>query len=222
MAGHSLGEYSALTASGVFHFADAVRLVHERGKLMQAAVRPGEGSMIAILGLELEPIEEICNQIDGVVSPANLNAPGQVVLSGSKTAVEEAAAKCRESGARRAVPLDVSVPSHCSLMDPAASGVAQLLDSVEFHPAGVPVYHNVDAQTASDAADIRSRLMQQLSNSVRWSDCVEAMAADGATHLIECGPGRVLTGLVRRIDRGLEATSISTIDGLRESLGQDE
>ena len=218
MAGHSLGEYSALTCAGALAFADAVRLVRRRGELMQEAVPRGEGAMAAILGLDDAAIDAACAAADGLVAPANYNAPGQTVIAGTAQAVEQAVAGCRERGARKAVMLDVSGPFHCALMEPARERFAEALAGVRFSPPRIPVVHSVDAEFAATIEGIEQRLLAQLSEPVLWSACVERLAADGVDHLVECGPGKVLTGLARRIDRSLKAGTLSTLDDLAGQL----
>ncbi len=218
MAGHSLGEYSALTCAGALPFAAAVRLVRRRGELMQEAVPQGKGAMAAILGLDDEAVEAACAAADGLVTPANYNAPGQTVIAGTAQAVEQAVAGCRERGARKALPLQVSGPFHCALMAPARERFAAALDQVPLSPPGIPVVHNVDAQIAATVDGIERRLLAQLSEPVRWTECVRRLAAGGVSHLVECGPGKVLTGLARRIDRALTAGTLSTLDGLAGQL----
>ena len=218
VAGHSLGEYSALVAAGALDFANAVTLVHERGKLMQAAVPTGEGAMAAILGLDDAVVEECCAAVAGTVTPANYNSPGQVVIAGSAGAVAAAIDACKARGARRAVPLDVSVPSHCALMGPAGDPLGELLNGVELRDPRVPVFQNYTATGATDAATIRDNLLRQLVSPVRWSDSVAAMAAAGTTTFVECGPGNVLAGLARRIDRSLTVHGIGTRDGIDNAI----
>ena len=218
MAGHSLGEYSALTCAGALAFADAVRLVRRRGELMQQAVPRGEGAMAAIMGLEDAAIDGACADADGLVSPANYNAPGQTVIAGAAPAVEQAVAGCRERGAKRAIMLDVSGPFHCALMVPAREQFAEALDGVALSPPKIPVVHNVDAETAATVQGLQRRLLAQLSEPVRWIECVQRLAEGGVTHLVECGPGKVLTGLTRRIDRALTAGTLSTLDDLTGQL----
>ena len=218
VGGHSLGEYTALTAAGVFEFADAIRIVNDRGKLMQEAVPEGEGKMVAVLGLELNEIHQICETVDGVVSPANINAPGQVVIAGSAVAVDQAIDKLSEAGAKRLVPLAVSVPSHCALMEPTKEGVSDLLASVPMHEPVMPVYQNVDAKPHTDLDEIRRNLLAQLSAPVRWSDIFVGMSTAGNETIVECGPGRVLSGLARRIDRSVDAKSIGTLDSFKTAL----
>ena len=217
-AGHSLGEYSALVASGVLDFKAAVRLVHERGKLMQEAVPLGEGAMAAILGLEDAQVARCCDEATGAVTPANYNAPGQVVLAGTAAAVADAGRRCADAGARRVVPLDVSVPSHCALMAPAADRLAALLEAAAFRDAHLPVVQNVDATATTDAPAIRANLLRQLVSPVRWADSVRAMAASGVRDFVECGPGNVLAGLARRIDRRLVVQGIGERPGFEAAL----
>ncbi|MFU8855618.1 MAG: ACP S-malonyltransferase [Deferrisomatales bacterium] len=201
-AGHSLGEYSALVASGALGFGDALRVVEQRGRFMQEAVPLGTGSMAAILGLEADRVRSICVEVtrDGaVVEMANDNSPGQAVISGHVAAVEEASRRMKEAGAKRAVPLPVSAPFHCSLMAPAGERLAAVLEGVAVSAPRFPVVANVDALPHGDPAQVRSRLVQQVSRPVRWQDCVRALAAAGASRFVEVGPNKVLAGLMRRI-----------------------
>lgn len=218
VAGHSLGEYSALAVAGTLDFGAAVRLVHERGKLMQQAVPAGEGAMAAILGLDDDAVAACCAEVDGVVAPANYNSPGQVVVAGAADAVGRAADACKSQGARRTVLLDVSVPSHCVLMAPAADELAALLDAVELGDPTIPVVQNFSAAAATDVATIRANLLRQLVSPVRWAESVRTMAEGGARAFIECGPGNVLAGLARRIDRSLTFHGAGTLDGLERAL----
>lgn len=218
-AGHSLGEYSALVVAGVLDFADAVRLVAERARLMQEAVPAEQGGMAAILGLDDERIAQICESIaEGIVEPANYNAPGQVVIAGEAGAVALAIEAARAAGAKRAVPLAVSVPAHTSLMRPAAEALAGVLAGIDVHEPAIPVIHNVDAGRRQHPEEIREALRRQLYNPVRWTDSVAAMKAAGAELLLELGPGRVLGGLVRRIDRDLTAATVEGPDSLAKAL----
>ena len=217
-AGHSLGEYSALAAAGVLDFPVAVRLVHERGKLMQDAVPLGEGAMAAIIGLDDEGVAKCCEGVPGQVTPANYNAPGQVVIAGAAAAVAAAGERCSAAGARRVVPLDVSVPSHCALMAPAGERLAELLEAASFRDAGIPVVQNVNAKATTDASAIRGNLLRQLIAPVRWADSLRAMAAAGATTFVECGPGNVLAGIARRVDRALVVHGIGDARGLEAAL----
>lgn len=223
MAGHSLGEYSALVCAGVLNFADAVKLVELRGKLMQEAVPEGTGAMQAIIGLDDAAIRKACEESaqGQVVSPVNFNSPGQVVIAGNKEAVERAGAACKAAGAKRALPLPVSVPSHCALMKPAADKLAVALESVTFNAPAVPVINNVDVKAETDAAAIRHALVRQLYSPVRWTESVEAMAAQGVTQLLEMGPGKVLTGLTKRIVDSLTAAAVNDTASLTAALGKE-
>ncbi len=218
MAGHSLGEYSALVCSGVIDFQDAIKLVELRGKLMQQAVPEGTGAMYAIIGLDNETIINACKEAEQgeVVSAVNFNSPGQVVIAGAKAAVERAAAACKEAGAKRALPLAVSVPSHCALMKPAADQLAVSLDSITFKAPTVPVINNVDVKTESESENIRTALVRQLYSPVRWTETVEKMATSGIEVLVEVGPGKVLTGLTSRIVKELSAQAVNDLASLEK------
>lgn len=209
MAGHSLGEYTALVCAGRIEFRDTVSLVRHRGQLMQRAVPAGEGAMAAVLGLDDDQVARACatGAQGQIVAPINYNCPGQVVIAGQAAAVARAVEAATGLGARRAVMLDVSVPSHCALMDSAAEELAESLRALRIQPGEVPVFHDVDARARQDADQVRTALIQQLSQPVRWSDCIRAMAGAGAGLFVEMGPGKVLTGLVRRIDRSLQAAA---------------
>jgi len=220
VAGHSLGEYSALVCAGALSFRDAVRLVNRRGQLMQEAVPQGQGAMAAVLGLEDKMVEEACAAVSGVVSAANYNAPGQVVIAGTASAVEDAAEKCQQMGARRVTLLQVSGPFHCALMLPAQEAFAADLESVTIHEPAIPVVQNVDAAIAASVGEVRDKLLAQISQPVLWTGCVRTMADSGVAHLVECGPGRVLAGLIKRIDKSLRTDSLGTLSGMREALGQ--
>ncbi|RRO08099.1 ACP S-malonyltransferase [Pectobacterium aquaticum] len=211
MSGHSLGEYSALVCAGVLDFQQAVRLVELRGKLMQEAVPEGTGAMYAIIGLDNDAIAKACEESaqGQVVSPVNFNSPGQVVIAGNKDAVERAGAACKAAGAKRALPLPVSVPSHCALMEPAAKKLAVALESVTFNAPVIPVVNNVDARIETTPEAIRDALVRQLHCPVRWTDCVEFMASQGIESLLEVGPGKVLTGLTKRIVDTLTAAAVN-------------
>ncbi|MCA6953891.1 ACP S-malonyltransferase [Pectobacterium polaris] len=211
MSGHSLGEYSALVCAGVLDFQQAVRLVELRGKLMQEAVPEGTGAMYAIIGLDNDAIAKACEESaqGQVVSPVNFNSPGQVVIAGNKDAVERAGAACKAAGAKRALPLPVSVPSHCALMEPAAKKLAVALESVTFNSPVIPVVNNVDARIETTPEAIRDALVRQLHCPVRWTDCVEFMASQGIESLLEVGPGKVLTGLTKRIVDTLTAAAVN-------------
>ena len=220
VAGHSLGEYSALVVAEALDFDAAVRLVHERGKAMQAAVPAGEGAMAAVLGLDDDAVAACCGGVAaelGTVAPANYNAPGQVVVAGAAAAVAAAVEACREAGARRAVPLDVSVPSHCPLMAPASERLATLLGAVALRDPAVPVVQNVSAAAATDAAAVASNLLRQLVSPVQWAASVAAMAGS-VDCFVECGPGNVLAGLARRIDRKLAVHGIGQPGGIEPAL----
>ena len=223
MAGHSLGEYSALVCAGVLDFQDAVKLVELRGKLMQQAVPEGTGAMYAIIGLDNDAIINACKQAEQgeVVSAVNFNSPGQVVIAGAKAAVERAAALCKEAGAKRALPLAVSVPSHCALMKPAADQLSVSLESITLKEAGVSVLNNVDVKNEIEADAIRNALVRQLYSPVRWTEIVEKMAQNGVEVLVEIGPGKVLNGLTKRIVDSLQAVSVNdvkSLDSLEEVL----
>ena len=211
MAGHSLGEYSALVCAGVIDFQDAVKLVELRGKVMQQAVPEGTGAMYAIIGLDNDAIIKACKDAEQgeVVSAVNFNSPGQVVIAGSKAAVERAAAACKEAGAKRALPLAVSVPSHCALMKPAADQLSVSLESIAIKTPNIAVINNVDVKTESEANAIRSALVRQLYSPVRWTESVEKMAAGGVEVLVEIGPNKVLTGLTKRIVDSLQAAAVN-------------
>lgn len=210
MAGHSLGEYSALVCAGSLSFADAVRLVALRGRAMQAAVPAGTGAMAAIIGLEDDAIMQACVAAAGqeIVSPVNYNSPGQVVIAGHKAAVERAGEACKAAGAKRVLPLPVSVPSHCALMKPAAAELEAALESIEIQLPSIPVIHNVNVSVANSVASIRSALVEQLYSPVRWTETVQQMANDGIETLYEIGPGKVLTGLTKRIDKRLSGMAL--------------
>lgn len=220
LSGHSLGEYSALVAAGALHFKDAVALVNKRGQFMQEAVPAGTGLMAAVLGLADEDIEAVCERAaqGEVVSAVNFNSPGQVVIAGHKSAVERAIELCKEAGAKRALPLAVSVPSHCELMRPAADQLAQELNQIEIQVPEIPVVQNVAASVLTTSQEIKQALIEQLYRPVLWVDCVNAMVAQGVTQMIECGPGKVLSGLNKRISRDLQVSSIGDVDGMEKAL----
>ena len=220
MAGHSLGEYTALVASNSMSFFDAIQLVRKRGELMQAAVPSGTGSMAAILGLEDSVIIEICQKASnkGVVEAVNFNSPGQVVIAGEKNAVAHACELMKEAGAKRALVLPVSVPSHCSLMKEAAIKFKTNVEAIDFKTGSVKVIHNVDADYADDIENIKSKLVEQLHMPVLWTDSVIKMKESGVEKLIEAGPGKVLTGLTRRIDKSLSASAIIDVNSLKSTI----
>ena len=220
MAGHSLGEWSALVCAGVIAFEDAVRLVRERGRLMQEAVPAGQGAMAAVIGLDDAEVEAACNAAaeGDVVAAVNYNSPGQVVIAGSSGAVERAIEACKAAGAKRALPLPVSAPFHTELMRPAADKLAPQINATEFRAPSIPVIHNVHAKPEADPAAIKALMVEQIYSPVRWTACVQAIAAAGATTLVECGPGKVLAGLAKRIDRNLAAHNIETPAQLTEAV----
>ncbi|MES2406614.1 MAG: ACP S-malonyltransferase [Pseudomonadota bacterium] len=218
MAGHSLGEYSALVAADALSFADALPLVQLRAEAMQNAVAEGVGAMAAILGLDDEAVRHVCVEAaqNEVLEPVNFNSPGQVVIAGNKAAVERGMALAKEKGAKRALLLPVSVPSHCALMRPAAERLAAYLESVTIHAPHIPVLHNADVMAYSDPAQIRGALARQLYNPVRWVETICAMAAQNVTHSVECGPGKVLAGLNKRIDNRIQTYALTSADAIEE------
>ncbi|MDP2111036.1 MAG: ACP S-malonyltransferase [Thiobacillus sp.] len=222
LAGHSLGEYAALVAAGALNFADAIRLVRFRAEAMQAAVPEGIGAMAAILGLDDDAVRAVCSEAAAgeVVEAVNLNSPGQVVIAGNKAAVERAMALAKEKGAKRALPLPVSVPSHSSLMLPAAEKLLAHLQSVAIATPAIPVLHNTDVQSHADAPAIRAALARQLHTPVRWVETVQALKAAGIGRVIECGPGKVLAGLNKRIDDSLPAVALVDEASLQAALTQ--
>lgn len=209
-SGHSLGEYAALVAAGSITLADAARLVRERGRLMQAAVPAGTGAMAAVLGADDALVAEVCAQVSDseVVVPANYNSPGQIVIGGHALAVDRALAELAARGVRKVVKLAVSVPSHTPLMREAAAQLGEEMAKLSWHQPDRPVLQNADARAEPSTGEIRAALVRQLYLPVRWSDCVQSMARQGATRIVECGPGKVLSGLVKRIDKSLEARAI--------------
>lgn len=210
MAGHSLGEYSALVCAGSLDFVDAVKLVSQRGKFMMQAVPAGIGAMAAILGLDDEAVRQVCTDAaeGDVLEAVNYNSPGQVVVAGHKSAVERVTVLAKERGAKRALELPVSVPSHCALMQPAAKQLAKVLSEIKFNTPTIPVINNVDVTTAKSEADIRDALKRQLFNPVRWVETIEKISADGADKIIECGPGKVLFGLNKRINKTISSAAL--------------
>jgi [acyl-carrier-protein] S-malonyltransferase len=236
-AGHSLGEYSAHVAAGTLSFADAVRTVRSRGRYMQQAVPPGVGAMAAILGLDAALIREICSQVtdqltplptdpaaktfssnSAVVSPANLNSPDQTVISGAAAAVERAADLCKQAGAKRTVMLQVSAPFHCALMQPAQDALAADLASITFNDPRFPVAANVDARLLTRGTEVPDCLIRQVTGPVRWVECIQLLIAQGATHFIEVGPGKVLSGLMRQIDRNQKTGNVEDSASLEKAL----
>ena len=219
MAGHSLGEYTALVCAGAIELEAAVSLVASRGSLMQAAVAVGEGSMAAIIGLDDDSVIEACAAVEaGVVEAVNFNAPGQVVIAGNIAAVEQAMENARAAGAKRALPLPVSVPSHCSLMKQAADRLAEKLDQVEVRKPQIAVIHNQNANVASNESEIRDLLKKQLFQPVKWVASVQFMNESGVDTLIECGPGKVLSGLTRRIEKSMTGHAVYDLDSLHKTI----
>lgn len=222
MAGHSLGEYTALVCAGAIDFVDGVRLVQARGRYMQQAVPAGSGAMAAILGLDDDAIAKACEDAaqGQVVSPVNFNCPGQVVIAGEKDAVERAVEACKAAGAKRAVPLPVSVPSHCALMRPAAEQLAQDLAQIEVREPQIPVVQNVDAKVPASVEKLKQNLLAQLYSPVLWTSSVEAMLEQGVETTIECGPGKVLSGLNKKVQRSLNVAAINEPAGFAKALGE--
>jgi [acyl-carrier-protein] S-malonyltransferase len=212
LSGHSLGEYSALVCAGALSLHDAAALVAERGRLMQAAVPPGVGAMAAILGGDDAQIAAVCDEVaqGQVVSPANFNSPGQLVIAGNAEAVDRALAKLAEQGVKKAIKLAVSVPSHCALMRDASDRLGERMASIQWQLPAIPVIQNAEARSYATLQDIRGALQRQLYLPVRWTECVQALVAGGATRLAEAGPGKVLAGLIKRIDKSVEARAIGT------------
>ncbi|WP_373699896.1 ACP S-malonyltransferase [Neisseria dentiae] len=210
-AGHSLGEYTALVVAGALDFADAVKLVRLRAELMQSAVPQGEGAMAAILGLDDDVVREVCAEAaqGSVVEAVNFNSPGQVVIAGAAAAVERAMELAKEKGAKRALPLPVSVPSHCSLMKPAAEKLAEALKNVVIKTPKIRVIHNADVTAYDDAEKIKDALVRQLYSPVRWTETVNALVAEGVTQSAECGPGKVLAGLAKRINKEASCSALT-------------
>lgn len=221
LAGHSLGEYSALVCANVIAFDDAVQLVYQRGRYMQQAVPAGTGAMAAILGLDEQTIAQLCEAAaqGGVVAPANINAPGQTVIAGDKAAVERAIAACKEAGAKRALPLNVSVPSHCALMKPAAERLARDLKNVAFKAPALAVVQNINGRVAKGSDEIRDNLLKQLYLPVQWTETINCMRDFGIGKVVECGPGKVLGGLIKRIQPDIECFSSDEPQSLNTALG---
>jgi len=220
MAGHSLGEYSALVAADSLGFSDVVKLVAERGRLMQEAVPEGVGAMAAILGLDDDKVRQLCAEAaeSEVVEAVNFNSPGQVVVAGNKSAVDRMMVLAKTAGAKRALPLPLSVPSHCALMKPAAEKLAERLNEIEIKVPSVPVIHNVTVGEATDSDDIRRLLAQQLYSPVRWVETIQTMAKNETECIIEAGPGKVLAGLSKRIDRALNGLAVFDPASLEKAL----
>ena len=222
LAGHSLGEYSALVCADVFSLTDAVVLVADRGRFMQEAVPEGIGAMAAIVGLETEEVQHLCKQAEQsqIVSAANFNSVNQIVIAGHREAVERACSLAKTAGAKRAILLPISVPSHCALMSDAAERFALRLEQIPFSKAQIPVVQNVDAKPRSEADEIKQALLQQLHQPVRWVETIEYLGARGVDRIIECGPGKVLTGLIKRIDRSLKVHAVFDKDSLDAALDE--
>lgn len=223
MAGHSLGEYTALVASEALSFADALALVRFRAQAMQQAVPEGIGGMAAILGLDDDIVVTICRDItsqntEESLEPANYNSPGQIVIAGHRNAILRGIEMAKAQGAKRAIMLPMSIPSHCSLMQPAADKMKQQLQQVALQSPKIPVLHNADVETHSDATDIKEILVRQLTAPVRWVDTVKAFAASGITHVVECGPGKILAGLNKRIDQNLQQLSLADSEATRQAI----
>ena len=217
MAGHSLGEYTALCCAGAIEFADAVTLVRDRGRYMQDAVPAGEGGMAAILGLDDEAVKSVCEQLSAqeLVQAVNFNAPGQVVIAGSSAGIELAVVAMKEAGARRAMPLPVSIPAHSSLMTPASQRLAQRLDSIDVRLPVIPVVHNCNVEIAQTKQQIKANLVQQLDSPVRWVECIQVIEEQGVSRFIESGPGKVLSGMVKRIASNVEVACLEKADSFQ-------
>ncbi|GAA0219668.1 ACP S-malonyltransferase [Marinomonas primoryensis] len=218
VAGHSLGEYSALVCAGVVAFTDAVALVKLRGEYMLQAVPAGEGAMAAIIGLDDDKVIAACDSASGIVSAVNFNSPGQVVIAGHVAAVEEAMVNAKEAGAKRALPLPVSVPSHCELMIPAGKKLAEKLESITFSVPTCTLIQNVTAQAVSDPAIIKANLVSQLSEPVLWTQSIALLSELGVTATVECGPGKVLSGLNKRIIKGMNTSSLGDLLAFEAAL----
>jgi [acyl-carrier-protein] S-malonyltransferase len=219
VAGHSLGEYSALVAAGALRFADALHVVRMRGQFMQEAVPVGEGAMAALLGCDFETVQAVCREAEelGVCAPANLNSPGQTVIAGHKSAVERAAELAKQRGARRVVMLAVSAPFHCALMRPAAERLAPVLDETEFADLSVPLVTNVDAAVITSGSDARAALVRQVDSPVRWSQSVQQLLDAGVTRFVELGPGKALSGMVRQLRRDVEVLNVEDAESLERT-----
>ena len=220
MAGHSLGEYTALVCAGGLRFADAVKLVADRGRFMQEAVPAGEGAMAAIIGMDDDGVRSLCEQNAGgdVLSPVNFNSPGQVVIAGTAAAVQRAVDGAKEAGAKRALVLPVSVPSHCRLMHDAAERMAERLASIEIQVPEIPVIHNFNVRVEQSPEAIKTALVSQVEQPVRWVETIQKMSADGVDKLVECGPGKVLVGLNKRIDKAMETWAVYDAETMAAAL----
>jgi [acyl-carrier-protein] S-malonyltransferase len=219
-AGHSLGEYTAITAAGGFELKDAVMLVQKRGRFMQEAVPEGTGLMAAILGMDRQDVEKTCLEAakNGIVAPANYNSPGQIVIAGEKEAVEKAMELARTAGAKKVIPLSVSVPSHCAMMKQAGARLAQELERVTIHDLNIPIVNNADAKFIRTAAELRPSLVRQISSPLYWEDSIKRMAAEGYDTFIEIGPGKVLSGLVKRIAKDVKVLNVEDQRSMQETL----
>lgn len=222
LAGHSLGEYAALVATGALSLHDGAHLVRIRGQLMQDAAPPGTGAMAAVIGAEDTLVKQVCQEASGsqVVVPANYNSPGQIVIGGDADAVDRAVALLAERGVRKVVKLAVSVPSHTPLMREAANRLSETMNGLSWHEPAIPVVQNVDAEIHQGVQSIRDALVRQLYLPVRWTDCVQALAARGASRIGECGPGKVLAGLIKRIDKSLDARALGTPGEFEAALAE--
>ncbi len=221
VAGHSLGEYSALVAAGVLSFRDTVMLTEKRGRFMQEAVPEGRGLMAAILGLNRDKVDEICLSLQtGYAAPANYNSPGQIVIAGEKEAVEEAIKKAKEAGAKRAIPLSVSVPSHCTLMSGASEKLRELLDGIQFRSPKVPVVNNAGAMFLTTVESIKTSLVSQLNSPLLWEDSIRAIVDSGVRTFVEVGPGKVLSGLIKRIEPEAKVLNVEDMKSLESALVQ--
>ncbi|WP_415903591.1 ACP S-malonyltransferase [Neptuniibacter sp. QD29_5] len=222
VAGHSLGEYTALVCAGAISFADGVNLVKLRGEFMQQAVPAGSGAMAAILGLADDAIEKACQEAEQgeVVSPVNYNCPGQIVIAGEKAAVDRAIESCKEAGAKRAIPLPVSVPSHCALMKPAADKMAEELSKIEINMPEIDVVQNVTASIPASVEELKENLLAQLYSPVLWTKTIQGLVEQGLESTVECGPGKVLSGLNKKVHKPLSVAAISDAAGLEKALGQ--
>lgn len=223
MSGHSLGEYAALVASGALSLHDGAKLVRERGRLMQAAVRAGIGAMAAVLGAEDALVEEVCREVstsDSCIVPCNYNSPGQIVIGGHATALERATAVLNERGVRKVIRVAMSVPSHTPLMRDAAAQLGEFMKTMAWTMPDRPVIQNADVIAHSSIEAIQDALVRQLYSPVRWTECVQKLAANGAVHIAECGPGKVLTGLIKRIDKTIDARAIGTSTDLSLALSE--
>ncbi|WP_444896973.1 ACP S-malonyltransferase [Microbulbifer sp. SSSA005] len=220
MAGHSLGEWSALVCSGVLAFKDAVHLVRERGRLMQEAVPVGEGAMAAIIGLDDAAVEEACaaSAESEIVAAVNYNSPGQIVIAGSSAAVQRAIEACKAAGAKKAMPLPVSAPFHTELMRPAAEKLTPQIEATEFNAPEIPIVHNVHAELEADPEKIKTLMIEQIYRPVRWTACAQKIIGSGVEQMVECGPGKVLSGLIKRVDRSVSCHAIDSPSNFNEAL----